>query len=107
MKGPRKSSSHKQSHHQNNNQFRHAPSSNEFLFNKTSLLSSALEKLKGNSKSSAVKRVNEEPIPLPNQHPSKKIKGDTEAVKPSLSYTPLQKDMYNFFTINKLSLKNF
>lgn len=107
MKGPRKSSSHKQPHHQNNNQFRHAPSSNEFLFNKTSLLSSALEKLKGNSKSSAVKRVNEEPIPLPNQQPSKKIKGDTEAVKPSLSYTPLQKDMYNFFTINKLSLKNF
>lgn len=46
----------------------------EFLFNKTSLLSSALQKLKGNTKSSAPKRVNEEPIPLPNQEPSKKVK---------------------------------
>jgi hypothetical protein len=26
---------------------------------------------------------------------------------PSLSYTPLQKDLFNFYTINKISLKNF
>jgi hypothetical protein len=66
--------------------------------------------LKGNSKASkasAPKRLNEEPIPLPNQHPSKKVKADPEAVHPTLSYTPLQKDLYNFYTINKISLKGF
>ena len=26
---------------------------------------------------------------------------------PSLTYTPLQKDLYNFFTVNKISLKAF
>jgi hypothetical protein len=26
---------------------------------------------------------------------------------PSLSYTPLQRDLFNFFTINKTALKNF
>ena len=26
---------------------------------------------------------------------------------PTLSYTPLQKDLFNFYTINKISLKSF
>jgi len=26
---------------------------------------------------------------------------------PTLSYTPLQRDLYNFFVINKAALKNF
>lgn len=83
----------------------------DFLFNKTSLLSSALEKLKGNNRPSASsqpKRVNEEPIPLPNQQPSKKIKEESPRTSlPSLTYTPLQKDLFNFYTVNKVSLKGF
>ena len=34
------------------------------------------KKLKKKTKTSAPKRINEEPIPLPNQEPSKKIKND-------------------------------
>jgi hypothetical protein len=83
----------------------------DFLFNKTSLLSSALEKLKGNSRPSASsqpKRVNEEPMPLPNQQPSKKIKEEgSHTPIPALAYTPLQKDLFNFYTVNKVSLKGF
>jgi hypothetical protein len=33
--------------------------------------------LKGNSRSSAPKRINEEPIPLANEKPNKKIKADS------------------------------
>ncbi len=51
-----------------------ANSGGDFLFNKTSLLSSALQKLNKTYKTSAPKRVNEEPIPLPGQNPTKKIK---------------------------------
>lgn len=93
--------------HQHNAHQSRQTSNNDFLFNKTSLLSSALEKLKGNSRSSAPKRINEEPIPLPNEKPSKKVKADHESTLPTLSYTPLQKDLFNFYTINKISLKNF
>ena len=82
-------------------------SGGDLMFNKTSLLSSALEKLKRVNKSSAPKRVNEEPIPLPGQIPKKKVKEHSEVIMPSLTYTPLQKDLFNFFTINKVSLKNF
>lgn len=90
---------------------KHTPSTlqstGDFMFNKTSLLSSALEKLKGSKRSSAPKRVNEEPLPLPGQQPKKKVKEHTEIVMPTLSYTPLQKDLFNFYTINKSSLKEF
>lgn len=96
---------------QNNDYKKHSPSTlqsgGDFMFNKTSLLSSALEKLKGSKKSSAPKRLNEEPIPMTGQQPSKKVKENTEIVMPTLTYTPLQKDLFNFYTINKISLKEF
>jgi hypothetical protein len=104
MKGSRTNSFQKPWHQQKNNQF---STGGDFLFNKTSLLSSALEKLKGNTRAAAPKRVNEEPLPLPNQKPSKKLKEGGESSLPTLSYTPLQKDLFNFYTINKVSLKNF
>ena len=94
----------RQHHPQNGTNF---ATGSDFLFNKTSLLSSALQKLKGNSRTSAPKRINEEPLPLPNQKPSKKVKEEGDSSIPTLSYTPLQKDLYNFYTINKASLKNF
>jgi len=31
----------------------------------------------------------------------------SEVSTPSLTYTPLQKDLFNFYTINKISLKRF
>lgn len=58
MKSSRNPTPQRSRPHQNNNHFRQSTSNNEFLFNKTSLLSSALEKLKGKTKSSAPKRVN-------------------------------------------------
>jgi hypothetical protein len=94
-------------HHKKNNDYHQPSFGGDLMFNKTSLLSSALQKLKRNSKTSTPKRINEEPIPLPNEHPSKRIKANPENNVPTLSYTPLQKDYYNFFTINKISLKNF
>ena len=80
--------------------------SHDFMFNRTSLLTSALEKLK-KTKSSAPKRKNELPIQLPGEKPEKKVKLVSEVTTPSLTYTPLMKDLYNFFTINKISLKQF
>ena len=35
------------------------------------------------------------------------MKVNSEVSMPSLTYTPLQKDLYNFFTVNKISLKAF
>jgi hypothetical protein len=81
--------------------------SEDFMFNRTSLLSSALQKLKGGKSSAAPKRVNEEPIPLSGEKPSKRVKVTSEVSTPTLTYTPLQKDLFNFYTINKISLKNF
>jgi hypothetical protein len=104
MKEQRSHSSSKQRHPQKSSAF---AAGGDFLFNKTSLLSSALQKLKGNSRTPAPKRINEEPLPLPNQQPSKKVKQEGESSLPALSYTPLQKDLFNFYTINKASLKNF
>ena len=80
----------------------------DFMFNRTSLLSSALQKLKKkNNKTSTPKPIHEEPIPLPGEVTTKKIKTTSEVSIPSLTYTPLQKDLYNFYTVNKISLKSF
>lgn len=88
-----------------------------FLFNKTPILASALQRLKKNQ-GSVPKKINKNVGILPNSNedvkedlditskPSKKIKkSNEEQLLPSFAYTPLQKDLYNFYTINKISLK--
>lgn len=107
MRNQAKSQQSRGQQNNRNNHFQNSGMGGDFLFNKTSLLSSALQKLKGNSKTSKVKRVNEEPLPLSNEQTTKKVKVNPEHNVPTLSYTPLQKDLYNFYTINKISLKNF
>jgi hypothetical protein len=80
----------------------------EFLFNRTSILSSALHILKKDKKPQPeknFKRPAEEPIELSTEKPTKKVK-KSEDIMPLLTYTPLQKDLYNFFTINKITIKN-
>ena len=83
----------------------------DFLFNKTPILSSAVQKLK--NKESHNKPVNRPKFSnLSNNDqseidngPKKKVKKSLEEMIPSLVYTPLQKDLYNFYTINKITLK--
>lgn len=82
----------------------------DFLFNKTPILASALQRLKkqapaGSSKQKTHKtEIDLEELEL-NNHPSKKVKKNSESIMPTFSYTPLQKDLFNFYTINKSSLK--
>ena len=73
----------------------------DFLFNKTPILSSALHKLKNKSS----KPKPHQSIDKPTQ-PKKKVKKSLEEIVPSLVFTPLQKDLYNFYTINRTTLKN-
>ena len=56
--------SHPDRNHSRKGYSAHMDSSEDFMFNKTSLLSSALQKLKKKNNNSTPKRVNEEPIPL-------------------------------------------
>lgn len=89
-----------------------------FLFNKTPILASALQRLKkhesGEKKikftpnnTTSKNQSNARPEDLDIEaRPVKKVKkseGDT--YMPSFAYTPLTKDLYNFYTINKISLK--
>lgn len=87
-----------------------------FLFNKTPILASALQRLKKNE-GSVPKKISKNEGILPNKNeeikddlditnkPVKKVKKSNEESLPSFAYTPLQKDLYNFYTINKISLK--
>ena len=83
----------------------------DFLFNKTPILASALQRLKKQGSTNQSKQKNYhkndidlEHLELSNQ-PGKKVKKDSQSSLPSFSYTPLQKDLFNFYTINKVSLK--
>jgi hypothetical protein len=74
MRNQAKSQQSRGQQNNRNNHFQNSGMGGDFLFNKTSLLSSALQKLNGNSKTSKVKRINEEPLPLPNEQTTKKVK---------------------------------